>query len=160
VQHAPRPSGKRGTSAGVSVASKALFQGLVIDAEGDPVDVAEVGGQAFYVVDDEGFRRHIESEYVDRQVLDELYRMIEGNEELISLGTMRMLGQEDIFTKAAIEESLRNADQQFDALLQSGLPEDMLAYLGMVGFQVRIDVHGDVLEVIQPSSPEIDPDED
>lgn len=142
------------------MARKALFQGLVIDAEGDPVDVADVGGQSFYVVDDEGFRRHIESEHVDRQVLGQLYNMIEGNEELISLGTMRMLGQEDIFTKAAIEESLRNADQQFDALLQSGLPEDMLAYLGMMGFQIRIDMHGDVLEVIQPAGPEIDPDDD
>ncbi len=140
------------------MAHRALFQGLVIDSEGDPVDVALVGGNAFYVVDDEGFRRHIESEYIDRQVLDELYSMIEGNEELISLGTMRMLGQEDIFTKAAIEESLRNADQQFDSLLQTGLPEDMLTWLGLMGFQVRVDVHGDVLEVIQPAGPEI-PDE-
>jgi hypothetical protein len=140
------------------LAHRALFQGLVIDSEGDPVDVALVGGNAFYVVDDEGFRRHIESEYIDRQVLDELYSMIEGNEELISLGTMRMLGQEDIFTKAAIEESLRNADQQFDSLLQTGLPEDMLTWLGLMGFQVRVDVHGDVLEVIQPAGPEM-PDE-
>jgi hypothetical protein len=140
------------------LAHRALFQGLVIDSEGDPVDVALVGGNAFYVVDDEGFRRHIESEYIDRQVLDELYSMIEGTEELISLGTMRMLGQEDIFTKAAIEESLRNADQQFDSLLQTGLPEDMLTWLGLMGFQVRVDVHGDVLEVIQPAGPEI-PDE-
>jgi len=141
------------------VARKALFQGLVIDAEGDPVDVVSVGDEAFYVVDDEGFRRHIESEVVDRQVLGELYAMIEGNEELISLGTMRMLGQEDIFTKAAIEESLRKADQQFESLLQTGLPEDMLAWLGMMGFQVRIDVHGDVLEVIQPAGPDLPEDE-
>jgi PHD/YefM family antitoxin component YafN of YafNO toxin-antitoxin module len=136
------------------LARKALFQGLVIDAENDPVDVVEIGGEAFYVVDDDGFRRHIESETVDRQVLNELYSLIEGNEELISLGTMRMLGQEDIFTKAAIEESLRKADQQFEALLQTGLPEDMQAWLGMMGFQVRIDVHGDVLEVIQPAGPD------
>ena len=130
----------------------------MINAVDDPVDVAEIGGEAFYIVDDHGFRRHIESEYVDRQVLNELYSMIEGNEELISLGTMRMLGQEDIFTKAAIEESLRKADQQFEALLQTGLPEDMLAWLGMMGFQIRIDVHGDVLEVIQPAGPDL-PDE-
>ncbi|MFN2149581.1 MAG: hypothetical protein ACK2T2_14440 [Anaerolineales bacterium] len=136
------------------MARKALFQGLVIDAEDDPVDVVEIGGEAFYVVDDDGFLRHIESETVDRQVLNELYSLIDGNEELISLGTMRMLGQEDIFTKAAIEESLRKADQQFEALLQTGLPEDMLAWLGMMGFQVRIDVHGDVLEVIQPAGPD------
>lgn len=126
----------------------------MIDAEDDPVDVVEIGGEAFYVVDDDGFLRHIESETVDRQVLNELYSLIDGNEELISLGTMRMLGQEDIFTKAAIEESLRKADQQFEALLQTGLPEDMLAWLGMMGFQVRIDVHGDVLEVIQPAGPD------
>jgi hypothetical protein len=92
---------------------------------------------------------------VEKHSTSSMMMDFEGNEELISLGTMRMLGQEDIFTKAAIEESLRKADQQFEALLQTGLPEDMLAWLGMMGFQVRIDVHGDVLEVIQPAGPDM-----
>ncbi len=116
------------------------------------MDVALVGGELFYVVDDAGFLRHIESEHVDRQVLDHLQEMVKGHEDLISEGTMKMIGQEDIFTKAAIETSLHNMDAQFDALLQSGLPEDMRTYVGMIRFRVVINVHGDILRVEQPGA--------
>ena len=128
----------------------ALFGGLVIDEDDRPVPVANVGDEAFYVVDDDGFRRHIESERVDRQVLDHLRRQIEGHEEFISRGTMQMIGQDDIFTKAAIEASLQNLDAQFDQLIASGLPEDARAWLGMMGFRVVVDVHGDVVRVEEP----------
>jgi hypothetical protein len=139
------------------VAQRALFQGLVIDELGEPVQVSQLGDEAFYVVDDAGFLRHVESELVDRQVLARIFEMIEGHEDMISESTMRMLGQEDIFTKAAIEQSLKRADEQFDALLQTGIPQDMLTWLGMMGFQVRIDYRGQVLEIIQPAGQE-DPD--
>ncbi len=141
------------------MAQHSLFAGLVVDEYDHAVDVALVGGDSFYIVDDDGFLRHIESEHVDRQVLDHLQEMVKGHEDLISEGTMKMIGQEDIFTKAAIETSLQNMDAQFDALLQSGLPEDMRAYLGMMGFRVVIDVHGDVLRIEQPGA-ELDPDEE
>ena len=141
------------------MAQHSLFAGLVVDEHDQAVDVALIGGESFYVVDDDGFLRHIESEHVDRQVLDHLQEMVKGHEDLISEGTMKMIGQEDIFTKAAIETSLQNMDAQFDALLQSGLPEDMRAYLGMMGFRVVIDVHGDVLRIEQPGAG-LDPDEE
>jgi hypothetical protein len=134
------------------MAQHSLFAGLVVDEYDQAVDVALVGGELFYVVDDAGFLRHIESEHVDRQVLDHLQEMVKGHEDLISEGTMKMIGQEDIFTKAAIETSLQNMDAQFDALLQSGLPEDMRTYLGMMGFRVVINVHGDILRVEQPGA--------
>jgi hypothetical protein len=127
-----------------------LFEGLVIDESGGFVDTAYVGDGAFYVVDDDGFRRHVESEHVDRQVLRALMEAIEGHEELISEGTMRMLGQEDIFTKAAIDTSLRSLDTQIEQLLAHGLPSDFRDLLGMTGFRIVIDIHGDVLEIEQP----------
>ncbi len=141
------------------MAQHSLFAGLVVDEDDRGVDIVLVGGESFYVVDDDGFLRHIESEHVDRQVLDQLQEMVKGHEDMISEGTMKMIGQEDIFTKAAIETSLQNMDAQFDALLQSGLPEDMRAYLGMMGFRVVINVHGEVLRIEQPGAG-IDPDED
>jgi hypothetical protein len=55
-----------------------------------------------------------------------------------------------------IANQLKNIDQQFDNLLNTGIPEEVRAYLGMLGFKVRINIHGDVLEVIQPGT--IDPD--
>ena len=44
------------------MARNALFAGLVIEDDGQPVEVTMVGGEAFYIVDDDGFQRHIESE--------------------------------------------------------------------------------------------------
>jgi len=130
---------------------KALFAGLVVDEYDQPTEVVYVGGEALYVVNDDGFRRHIQSEYVDRQVLNHLRDLMSGHEDLITEGTMKMIGQEDIFTKAMIETSLKNVEAQFDALIEQGLPEEAQAWLGMLGFKVMIDLHGDVIEVIQPS---------
>lgn len=138
----------------VPVGQKALFEGLVVDESERAVAVKSVGDQAFYVVDDAGFLRHIESEVIDRQVIEHLVGMIRGNEDLIARGTMEMIGQEDIFTKAAIESSLRQAPAQSDLLLQQGLPEDARMWLGMVGFRVVVDLHGTVVRVDQPQAPE------
>jgi hypothetical protein len=136
------------------MAYRALFDGLVYDDQDRAVKSSLVGEEAFYVVDDAGFERHVESEFVDRQVLEHFQDLIEGNEELISEGTMKMIGQEDIFTKAAIEASLENVEPQFDALFQAGIPEETREFLGMVGFRIIINLHGEVLSVEQPGMPE------
>jgi len=111
------------------------------------------------VVDDAGFRRHIPSEQVDRQVLGQIADLMKGSEDLISEQTAKMLGQEDVFTRAAIEQQLKNIDKQFDQLMKVGIPEDMRAYLGMMGFKVTINVHGEVLNVDQPGIASDDGDE-
>jgi hypothetical protein len=140
------------------MARQALFAGLVVDEYENPVDSTIVGDEAFYVVNDDGFMRHVESKTVDLQVLEHFQEMIEQNEELISEGTMRMIGQEDIFTKAAIDASLKNIDAQFEALMEQGLPEEIRAWMGMSGFRVIINRHGEVLRVDQPSAAE-DPED-
>jgi hypothetical protein len=129
-----------------------LFAGLVIDESGRAAETAYVGDEPCYVVDDYGFRRHIPSEQVDRQVLAHLADLMKGSEDLISEQTAKMLGQEDVFTKAAIEQQLKNMDKQFDQLMQVGIPEDMRAYLGMTGFKIIINLHGEVVKVEQPSA--------
>jgi hypothetical protein len=131
-----------------------LFTGLVLDDFGNPAEAALVGDEPCYVVDDAGFRRHIPSEQVDRQVLNQLAEMMKGSEDFLSEQTAKMLGQEDVFTKAAIQQQLKNIDKQFDQLLQVGLPEDMRSYLGMMGFKIIINMHGEVVRVEQPG---IDP---
>jgi len=129
-----------------------LFAGLVVDESDRPAETAYVGDEPCYVVDDYGFRRHIPSEQVDRVVLSQIADLMKGSEDLISEQTAKMLGQEDVFTKAAIEQQLKNIDKQFDQLMQAGIPEDMRAYLGMVGFKIVINVHGEVLKVEQPGA--------
>ena len=129
---------------------KALFEGLVFDEFDNPARVVYVGSDPCYVVDDAGFLRHIPSEQVDRQVLENLEQLISGSEGAISEQAAQMLGQDDIFTRAMIENQLKNIGQQFDALIEVGIPEETRAYMGMMGFRVRINVHGDVLDVDQP----------
>lgn len=141
------------------MAVQPLFAGLVVDEYDRPVEVAYVGGEPCYVVDDDGFRRHIPSEQVDRQVLRQMAELMKGNEDVISAQTAKMLGQEDIFTKAMIEQQLKNVEKQFDALLQTGIPEEGRAYLGMLGFKVVINVHGEVIRVDQPADASDDDDE-
>lgn len=129
-----------------------LFAGLVLDEFGNPAETALVGDEPCYVVDDAGFRRHIPAEQVDKQVLGQIANLMKGSEDLISEQTAKMLGQEDVFTKAAIEQQLKNIDKQFDQLMKAGIPEDMRAYLGMMGFKVTINMHGEVLDIDQPGT--------
>ena len=65
------------------------------DEKGNPVEVAMVGTTPNYVVDDAGFRRHIESETVDRQVI-ELLRDVGRSPALrntVRTAVKRILGQ-------------------------------------------------------------------
>jgi hypothetical protein len=140
------------------MAQEPIFAGLVFDERDNPVEVTQVGDESFYVVDDDGFRRHIPAEQVDRQVLASMRELIEGHEGILSEQTAKMLGQEDIFTKAMIETQLKNIDQQFDTLLKTGIPEEGRAYMGMMGFRITIDIHGEVINIDQPGM--IDPEEE
>lgn len=134
----------------------ALFAGLVVDENDNPVAQVTVGEKAFYVVDDDGFLRHIEAQEVDRRVLEIMAESIEGHEDLLSEQAAKMLGQEDIFSRAALENQMKNIGEQLEKVLNSGIPEEGRAFLGMAGFRVRINHHGEVLEVEQPGM--IDPD--
>lgn len=132
------------------MANQALFAGLIVDESGQPVETASVGGEAMYVVNDYGFRRHIPAEDVDRQVLRLMTEQIKGHEDLLSEQTAKMLGQEDIFSKALIQNQLKNIDQQLDQVLRMGIPEEGRAYMGMMGFKVIINFHGEVVGLDQP----------
>ena len=131
---------------------QAVFSGLIFDELDRLVETAYVGGESCYVVDDAGFRRHIPSEQVDRQIFNFMHSQIEGHEGVLSEQAAKMLGQEDIFSVAAIEQQLKNMDQQFDQLLQAGIPEEGRTYMGMLGFKVIVNVHGEVLNIEQPGA--------
>jgi hypothetical protein len=128
------------------MSNKALFAGLVVDENGQPLEVAITGDEAQYVLDDNGFRRHIDAEAVDRQVLTQLQGQIEANKEAVEQGIMKMMGSEDIFTKAAINKSIQDMDQ----VLKVGLPDEARQMLGMMGFRVVVNYHGEVLRIDQP----------
>ena len=134
------------------MAKKALFSGLIFDEDNQVVEVSYVGSDPCYVVDDAGFKRHIPAEDVDRQVLNQMLDQIKGNEELFTEQTAKILGQEDLFTVAMIKNQLLNIDKQIDQIFESGIPEEGRAYMGMMGFRIVINYHGEIVEVSQPGA--------
>ncbi len=130
--------------------NKAIFEGLVIDENDNPVAVVSVGDDPCYVVNDDGFHRHIPAEDVDRQVLDHMQELIDGNEDLLSEQAAKMLGQDDIFSKALIEQQIKDMQSHIPTLFKTGIPEETRAYMGMMGFRIRINLHGEVIDIQQP----------
>lgn len=132
------------------MSKRALFAGLIFDENENPVENVYIGQDSCYVVDDHGFKRHILSETVDRQVLDQMKEMIEGKEDFLSQQAAKMLGQDDIFTYAMIANQLKNMDDQFEKLLEVGIPPETRSYMGLMGFKIIINVHGEIVSVNQP----------
>jgi hypothetical protein len=127
---------------------QALFAGLVIDEHDRPLDVAMVGNEAAYIIDDDGFHRHIDAAQIDRQVLAILQEQINANKDMVEQGIMKAVGSDDLFTRAAINKSIEN----FDQVLERGLPQDALQWLGLMGFRIVVNLHGDVIKLDQPGA--------
>jgi hypothetical protein len=134
------------------VAQQAFFRDLVYDEDENPVETKTIGGEAFYVVDDQGFARHIEAEQIDRRVLTAFLDQLEDNKDLAITQAMKMMGKDDLFTKAALDAQMRNID--LDQILAQGLPEQARNMMGMIGFRVIINVHGEIVRLDQPALPE------
>ena len=128
----------------------ALFSGLIQDENGNPVDDVLVGTVPNYVVEDAGFRRHVDSEAVDRQVIGMLREQFMAHRDIATAAMLQMLGKDDLFTKAMIDASIKNMDQ----VLNQGLPDGARAWLGMLGFRVIVDTHGQVVRLEMPEQSE------
>ena len=125
----------------------AMFAGLVVDEEGNAAEVTHVGENACYVVYDDDFKRHIDAEEVDRQVLRFMRAQVEGQRDVAVSAVLDMMGKDDIFTKAAVEASINNMEES----VGQPIPEDARQLLGMMGFRIIIDIHGNVVDVNFPA---------
>ncbi|MBK6710814.1 MAG: hypothetical protein WBO48_01430 [Candidatus Promineifilaceae bacterium] len=134
------------------MARQALFSGLVYDEAEQLAEVRFIGGEAHYVIDDDGFLRHIDSEEVDRQVLGVFLQQLENNKDMAVEQMLNMMGKDDLFTKAAIDASLRNIDM--NQIIDQGIPEQARNMLGMLGFRIIINIHGEILRMDQPAAPD------
>lgn len=133
------------------MSGQALFQGLVIDENHQPVETAFVGNEAHYVVDDQGFKRHIDAETVDRQVLAFFVTQLKNNKEMAVEQALNFLGQDDLFTKAALDSSIDNVE--IDEIMRQGIPAQARNMLGMMGFRIVINHHGEIVDLHQPEIP-------
>ncbi len=129
------------------MAGSAMFAGSVVDEDGNAAEVAFVGENACYVVNDDDFKRHIDAELVDRQVLRFMRGQVEDQRDVAVDAMLNMMGKDDIFTKAAVESSINNIE---DSVGQP-IPEDARQYLGMLGFRIIIDFHGNVVDMELPA---------
>ena len=126
-----------------------FFEGLVVTEEGTPVSVAYIGTTPYYVIDDAGFRRHVEAWPIDRAVLAQFTEQLAEHRDEASQAMVRMMGQDDLFTKAMVDSALRNIN--LDQMIDHGLPPEARQWLGMMGFQVVIDLHGELVRVELPA---------
>lgn len=130
----------------------ALFASLVYNEEGELAEVAYIGPEAHYVILDGDFRRHVAAKEVDEQVIHWLQEQIISNKDLVTESMMTMLGKDDLFTKAMIDSSIT----KMDSLLEIGIPEDAKIWLGMMGFKIIVNVHGEVVEITAPTQTDFD----
>jgi hypothetical protein len=133
------------------MALNALFNGLVYDEFDNLVEISHIGTDAHYVVDDAGFHRHINAEDVDRQVLEVLLQQLEDNKDLAVEQALNFLGKDDLLTKAAVDASMRNVN--IEQILKQGFPAQARDMMGMVGFRIIINYHGEVVRIDQPAVP-------
>lgn len=130
---------------------QAVFAGLIQNEDGEPVETTFLGDEAFYVIPDGDFRRHVEASGVDNEVLRILREQMEGMQDQVVDGVLKYLGKEDLFTKTSIDMALKNFDQAF----RLADPEQWKPWLGMLGFRVIVNVHGEVVRIESPEQ-EID----
>ena len=130
---------------------KALFGGLVSDESGNSVSVAYVGEEPTYVVTEDGFAYHVDAQTVDEQVLEFFRQQVNQNQGMVSDGMLKMMGKDDLFSKAAVDNALHNVDKTFESLFQQGIPEQGRMLLGMLGFKIVINRHGDIVKLDMPA---------
>ena len=127
-----------------------LFADLVFNEEGEVARVVNVGGVPCYVIPDGDFLRHVEAEYVDRQIIGLLKERFLAMRDVITDGVAHLMGGEDLFTRATIEHAIRNMDQ---ILTAGGVDVDQLrTALWMTKFRATVDVHGDVVHLEMPGT--------
>lgn len=126
---------------------KALFTSLVYDEDGNPVETTFIGQEPHYVILDGDFRRHVASEVIDRQVVNWLHEQVSANKDLVSEGVMNFIGKDDLFTKAMVDSSINRMDD----LMSQGMPDDARMMLGMMGFKVIVNFHGELVKLDMPA---------
>jgi len=127
----------------------AMFEGLVFDEEGKPASITMIGDEAYYVLLDDDFRRHVPAQEVDIQVLRFMRGQVEGSRDEAVDAMLQMLGKDDLFTKAAVESSINNMEHA----VGNPIPVEGRQMLGMLGFKITVDFHGQVMNINMPSAP-------
>ena len=132
--------------------AKALFEGLVRDDNERAVPVVYVGAEPTYVVTEDGMRYHIDARKIDEQVMEIYNENIKGHQPELADAVMKFMGSKDLFTKVSVDKNLRDFDKNLPQLYEQGIPTEARQYLGMMGFRVIINRHGDLVKLDMPGA--------
>jgi len=125
-----------------------LFADLVFNESGERARVVYIGATPYYAIPEDDFLRHVEAQHVDRQIVDRLKERIQAMSDLVTENAIRLLGQEDLFTRASIEHAIENMHR----ILEPGAVDvdQLRTALWMAGFAAVVDVHGDLVRLQVP----------
>jgi hypothetical protein len=125
-----------------------LFADLVFNEQGERAKIVYIAGEPFYAIPDDGFLRHVEADYIDRQIVERLQEHIRGMSDIVIASVIQMLGQEDLFTRASVQHAIDNLDR----ILEPGAVDvdQLRTALWMAGFGATVDVHGDLAQLQMP----------
>jgi hypothetical protein len=128
--------------------ARALLADLVFNEEGQPHQEVSIGGVPHYAIPDGDFMRHVEAEYVDRQIVALLRDMLAPMRDAIVEGVIHMMGEEGLFARAAVEQAIDNMDR----ILEPGAVDvdEFRTALWMAKFRAVVNVHGDVVRLEIP----------
>ena len=137
-----------------SRATEPLFADLVYNEEGERAEVTTIGDEPFYAIPEDDFLRHVEATQLDRQIVHRLQERIQAMGDLVTDGVIRMLGDENLFTRASVTHAIDHMDQ----ILEPGAvdADQLRTAFWMTGFQAIVDHHGDLVRLHVPGWEEIE----
>ncbi len=127
---------------------RALFADLIFNEAGEPVKTVYIGDVPHYAIPDRDFMRHVEAEYVDRQIIAHIQERVMSMRDVIVEGVVQMLGEENPFTRASIEHAIEHMDRILE--VENLDVDELRTAFWMTGFRATVNIHGDVVSVHIP----------
>ena len=126
-----------------------LFDGLVYNEAGAPAWGVWIGGVGHYAIPDGSINWHVEAYHVDHAVIETIKEQLSSQQDDVTRTMIEMLGKDDIFTKAAIDASMRNLEQS----IRRSDNSQWVPWLKLLGFRVVVDFRGSIVEILYPNAP-------
>jgi len=132
--------------------NQVLFEGLVYDESEHPARAVWIGDTGHYAVEDAGITWHVAAQAVDHAIIEVIQGQLAEQQQEVVSAMLQMLGQDDIFTKAALDASLRNLEEG----MRANPSREWIPYLQFAGFRAIIDFRGNLVEIRTPQPPDQD----
>ena len=100
-----------------------------------------------------GFMRHIQAEPLDREVVTIMMEQLQSNPGMAADQALKMMGQDDLFTKAAVDAQIRSTT--VDDVVGQIIPPQARDMMAMMGFRIIINYRGELVKFDYPAAPDM-----